>query len=291
MSEKLWQNLKNGVLENEEFFKIVNILSEYSDFNINYQSQNGQNSFMHFAAQHGDLELATYLVDKGIDINLCNIKGRNSLFSAAKGLNDSKDEDERNDSFNMIRWLIENGCNKKQRDEDGITAWQYARSVNEHEASKLLSYLPILDGHPNAEVLSKPVNATRMPELRESKKSPPLDRPKTSTSSKNKKPNAKIANQILDDIDKNKRFMTKQEAELLTHYVDKLTANQKVRFAYALCSGVDGNFDFNDFYKAAELIQNKYPAEKFRAALLRYIEKSLENSGGSVRSSIGGVHQ
>ncbi len=69
-----------------------------------------------YAALYNDFDAVRFLLDKGIDINTHDERGRTALIAAAE-----------EDFAGMLKLLIERGADLNARDEDGDTALDVAR--------------------------------------------------------------------------------------------------------------------------------------------------------------------
>lgn len=86
-----------------------------------------ENTYLHYVAQGGIVNIAVQLIQKGLDINKKNVFGWAPIhFAAYKGHND------------VINMLMQYGAEKNIRTNDGKTAYNIATEFNQAHASQLL---------------------------------------------------------------------------------------------------------------------------------------------------------
>lgn len=79
------------------------------------------------AAKAGDLELITQLLEKGVDINVKDGRGKTVLHYAAG-----------NGNLELVQWLIEHGADVNAKDDKGKSAMHYAADNNNWEVVQWL---------------------------------------------------------------------------------------------------------------------------------------------------------
>ena len=77
---------------------------------------------LHLAAKYKYKQLLEYLLDHGIDVNLCSNDGYNALHFLCSEQNCTNIRDE----ANMVRLLVSKGCNVHARTKEGLTALHIA---------------------------------------------------------------------------------------------------------------------------------------------------------------------
>ena len=86
------------------------------------------------AAEEGALDALRLLLEKKVDIESSNRKGRTALsFAAAPSMN-NEDRTDRPTPTQVIRVLLENGADPKRKCERGMTPKEYAVKAKRDEA-------------------------------------------------------------------------------------------------------------------------------------------------------------
>lgn len=81
---------------------------------------------LHGACYKGNLEIATFLIDNGSDINSIGGRGASPLIYAVMSEN-----------IELVRMLLERGADKNIRDDSGFTAKEYAERMKAKEITEL----------------------------------------------------------------------------------------------------------------------------------------------------------
>ncbi|WWD01415.1 hypothetical protein V866_008359 [Kwoniella sp. B9012] len=119
--KNLWVAASDGDLERVQY------LIENEGFTPNDKDSNAYTP-MHAAASYAHLELLTYLLSKGGDINIPDDDGETPLFVV--------------ETLEAARLLVENGAEVGWKNEDGLTAIDQLQEDHPEIASYLLTQLP-----------------------------------------------------------------------------------------------------------------------------------------------------
>lgn len=109
----------------ENFEALDELFKEISDFNI--IKDYNKNSWLHIAAEHNSYKLASFLIQKGINVNLSNNNALTPIHITA-----------RNNNFNLTKLLIDNKADVNAQNSSGITALHYSCLYKYFNISKLL---------------------------------------------------------------------------------------------------------------------------------------------------------
>ncbi|WVQ70104.1 uncharacterized protein L199_008329 [Kwoniella botswanensis] len=119
--KNLWVAASDGDLERVQY------LIENEGFTPNDKDSNAYTP-MHAAASYAHLELLTYLLSKGGNINIPDDDGETPLFVV--------------ETLEAARFLVENGVEVGWRNEDGLTAVDQLQEDHPEISSYLLTQLP-----------------------------------------------------------------------------------------------------------------------------------------------------
>jgi len=92
------------------------------------------NSLLHTAIIFGQFGVARYLIEKGIDLNLKNDKGKTSLHCLANRRNDREDK-----VIRTMKLMLERGASAISPDSEGNLPLHSALNLENWESAKVLS--------------------------------------------------------------------------------------------------------------------------------------------------------
>ena len=116
-------NLFQDSLESPEFLKKIKNLKD-----INKKFQKGLN-LLHFAAEYGELKLATELLDLGIKVDEKNDFGNTPLWTAVFNANGN---------YELVELLLKHGANPNSVNNADNTPLKFAETIQDEELIKKL---------------------------------------------------------------------------------------------------------------------------------------------------------
>ncbi|KAJ3430802.1 molting protein mlt-4 [Anaeramoeba flamelloides] len=107
--------------------EIMKFLVSKEQVNINHQESSSQNSALHYAILHGNIEMVKYLLDVGIDKELKNEQILTPLNMAI-----------RKQKYEIVKLLLEKKCDPTSKNKNSLSSLHFAAQRGNHKILKML---------------------------------------------------------------------------------------------------------------------------------------------------------